>query len=893
MAYEISCGCGKVLSVTEGQMGTFTICECGQTVLVPTLDELRGQAITNVLPDPVPKVPVPDEPPAVRELFVEVVAPTAVSMWTEQGGQTSRVRKVMATLNSDGLWIQDTYLLRYVPLRSHVVESRRGGKELVLTRSTEANAERLILGMDRAADGEYWLRSIQGLRQRLGPDSPTPDRYVPAGVALVQRAPDVAHVVVGQVEYTDRSPWAADRGVQLQAALRGADAVISLVRIKCAEMGVEARHVTGVAVRVDDEPGRQRMRLCWFAEEVSAHVKRMLLLLVTYAALLFAASIFCASISPLSVASGETQAEAMASVGVALAMVYGWPVVLLALLWVLRWPSLLRAAGLGVMAATTGRGMMLILSHVAASWAMEPGGDFRLRYLFDPVEWAFMVLGVVLCVRAWRLAGEAAQMLPARMQTASTLRTQWAYGLLGVTTVYALALLGYVGTVRYQASTYLLQPGVDSKREQEGLLAFNEGVAHAQKNDVQAAEKAWQRSLKIWEELTKRKAVPALYRANLARTLYSLGWLRQRQGRADEVEKYYTRAVAIVDELGNDPAVDDDLRINIDGARADLAAMRGGKGDDHLEEKDRQAVRKYEEAQVKDDKGNAEAETLFREAAALWEEILPQVVNEQYRQTTVIRLATAYLRLGQLQQQQGKHADAEASLKKAIEHGEKAVAVQPDRPLLTHNLEIARRLADDLHEESLHEAIDRLCNQGRFDEARDRYKRAVEEQEARLRTDKDRDTAKRRLARRLHYSAWFLAHCTDERVRDTRTAIQQARRAAELRPDEKTYWQTLATVQYRGADWKGSMATLEKLKDREGNFDAGGWLLAALNRHQLGQKDEARTALHQAIRWMQEHKRKAGGNDVLMIQHEVMQRNVEPLLREAEEVIEGKKGKGK
>jgi hypothetical protein len=54
--------------------------------------------------------------------------------------------------------------------------------------------------------------------------------------------------------------------------------------------------------------------------------------------------------------------------------------------------------------------------------------------------------------------------------------------------------------------------------------------------------------------------------------------------------------------------------------------------------------------------------------------------------------------LGDLQQRLGQRARAEASLRKAVDYGERAVAQEPDRPLPRHDLEVARRLLKGLRE---------------------------------------------------------------------------------------------------------------------------------------------------------------------------------------------------
>jgi tetratricopeptide (TPR) repeat protein len=198
--------------------------------------------------------------------------------------------------------------------------------------------------------------------------------------------------------------------------------------------------------------------------------------------------------------------------------------------------------------------------------------------------------------------------------------------------------------------------------------------------------------------LTARPPAPSVYRRNLAQTLINLGWVRERQGRFDEAERYYARAVALADELAGDPQIDDAFKQTMTAVRQALADLRDGKSSKMLQEKDQAAVRKYEEAQVKEQKEVVEAERLYREAITLWEEVLAQVNDEVYRKGAVARLALTYLQVSELQLQQGKLLSAEAALKKAIEYGEKAVALDPDRPLPKHNLEVARQRLDALRD---------------------------------------------------------------------------------------------------------------------------------------------------------------------------------------------------
>ncbi len=818
------------------------------------------------------------------------MAPTRVLLRAEARIGSDSPVLVLAGLTADALWLQDTWGLQKVPLRTlDGIEARRGGKELVLTLRPESGAGRLILTFAGAAAGQYWHYKLQA-RRGLSPEEAERDTHLPEGVTLVREAPDVPHQVLGPVEFTGQTAWMADRGLRLRAGMRGADAVLGVA-------GPGARHLGGLAVRIDSEADRRRLRLHAWTESVGALVRRLLLLLGLQAAVVFLAGAFCLGVMSLTRPTGETPAEAVASSALGVGVFYTWPLVLIALLRWLRWPQLLRLTGLAVLAATTGRIVTLWLTHLltlltsSGPVGFPPGraGLFSNPFglLADPIDWAFVIAGVVLCSRAWRLAGAAPQLLPSDVQTVSMARKVWGRGLLAATGAYALAFLGFVATERYRATAYLLQPGVDPRREEQALRDLNEGADLFNKGDLVAAQQSLQHSLRLWEELTAGVA-PSAYRVNLALTLNNLGLICERRGNADQAEKYYTRAVAVADGLAGDPQVNKEFQQVLDSARAALAQLRDHKVNRALEEKEKTACRKYEEAQVQADKGGAEAERLTQEAIALWEEILPQATNEEYRRAAVARLLTAYLLLAELQKHHGRRFQAEQSVKRAIDYGQKAVAKDPDRPLPKHNLEVARQMLEEVREEAFQEKIDRLCGAERYADACDLFLKAIEDQPGPARSGEDGGAARRRLAHRLDRFAWFLAHCPDERVRDTKAAVKRAGRATELQPDVGDYWYTLAVVQYRDGRWRDSLASLEMVKAREGELDASSWLLTAMNRQRLGQREEARRALRKAAQWVEEQQRKAEDNALLRLRLEMMRPGIDALRKEAERLIEGK-----
>ena len=227
-------------------------------------------------------------------------------------------------------------------------------------------------------------------------------------------------------------------------------------------------------------------------------------------------------------------------------------------------------------------------------------------------------------------------------------------------------------------------------------------------------------------------------------------------------------------------------------------------------------------------------------------------------------------------------------MQQSIRYGEQAEAQDPDGPLIKHRLALARQLLDGQREQAQQEAINKLWAAGRHAEGIKACRAAVEEQEERVRTSPDREGAVRCLAMRLDRLARVLAHCPDNRVRDTKGAISYARRATQVQPDGVNYWSTLGLVQYRNGDWRDSLAALDQVKIREGGWNAAGWFLVAMNRQQLDRKVAAREAYRKGLEWIEERKQQGEKNPLLRLQYETMRPAIDALRQEAERLIEGR-----
>jgi tetratricopeptide (TPR) repeat protein len=698
MTFQLTCICGKVLHVGADDAGILVICRCGHTNRVPPLTALQALPISQgvsalpvptsnmgpadkTLKDPEPglveatsgspddgslTVAITSATPSMAERAIgsewqvpdtsishsvqslEILDPMPAKLRSARGS-----RHVMVALTREAIWIQDAWPIRCVALNGLSVEKGSSAKELVLTPGLKGSAKKLMLVFSDAATGERWLRAVRR-QQELEPGAPERICYRPAGVSFVRRAGDLPRVVMGRLEFTSQNRWAAQRGLQLRAGLRGADALIDVVHHKCPDMGWGAWQVTGTLVRLEDADVRKRMRLRFYGEQVRTLVQHMLALLTIEGVFLFLLAVFWTGPGSMRVPTGEKLPEALASGAVGLATVLVWPLFMITLLGILRWPGLLPATGLAVLASTTGWVIVVLAAHFTAVANTGGAGGTGISVLLDPFNWAFAIFGVRLWTRARYLARDARLILPEEMQATGPARVYWARSLFGASAVYGLALLGFAAFSRYQDSAYLLQPGIDVRREQEALLALNEGLGQFDRGDLAAAELSWLKSLKLLEQMTNAPSAPAAYQADLAQTLYNLGVVCDRQNRPEEAKKYYQRVVALAPLLqGDRKGITPEIRQTLANARRMVLAQQELEASQAFNEGMDQAARGDQ----------ASAEQSWTRSLNLYEELAKAAAVPAVHQAN---LALTCYNLGVLCERQNRREDAKKYYERVV-----------------------------------------------------------------------------------------------------------------------------------------------------------------------------------------------------------------------------------
>jgi serine/threonine protein kinase len=101
-------------------------------------------------------------------------------------------------------------------------------------------------------------------------------------------------------------------------------------------------------------------------------------------------------------------------------------------------------------------------------------------------------------------------------------------------------------------------------------------------------------------------------------------------------------------------------------------------------------------------------------------------------------------------------------------------------------------------------------------------------------------------------AAWFLATCADPQFRDARRAVEFARKATRLAPNEESYRITLGAAHYRAGRW---LEAVEVLPTSQQLLQGSSWsfFFLAMAHAQLGHKDQAHHWYNQAVRLMEGH----------------------------------------
>ena len=101
--------------------------------------------------------------------------------------------------------------------------------------------------------------------------------------------------------------------------------------------------------------------------------------------------------------------------------------------------------------------------------------------------------------------------------------------------------------------------------------------------------------------------------------------------------------------------------------------------------------------------------------------------------------------------------------------------------------------------------------------------------------------------------SWLLATASDSALRNPDLAVQYARTATQVEPQSAVAWKALGVSWYRKSDWSAAVEALRRSMEYQRGGDSDTWLFLAMAHWQLGQADEARKWLAQAVTKLQKN----------------------------------------
>ena len=102
--------------------------------------------------------------------------------------------------------------------------------------------------------------------------------------------------------------------------------------------------------------------------------------------------------------------------------------------------------------------------------------------------------------------------------------------------------------------------------------------------------------------------------------------------------------------------------------------------------------------------------------------------------------------------------------------------------------------------------------------------------------------------------AWILVTHPNLYARDPGLAVNCAKKAVELEPNDGNVWNTLGVAHYRAGDWKAAIAALQRSMELRKGEDCSDWFFLAMAHEKFGDKEQARKWHDRAIQWMEKHK---------------------------------------
>jgi serine/threonine protein kinase/Flp pilus assembly protein TadD len=355
----------------------------------------------------------------------------------------------------------------------------------------------------------------------------------------------------------------------------------------------------------------------------------------------------------------------------------------------------------------------------------------------------------------------------------------------------------YGKALRLQEQLVREEPTNLDYRRDLGFTCFRLGYMQLFLLDLPAkAEGPVRQALDIRERLVLEKPSEFLYREDLGGSLGVYGNLLKTMGRFQQAEEVVRRELEVRRQLADDFPAQPYARTWLADAYADLGGLR-------------KLTAKWQEAS-----------DAYRESVSIRKKVVaefPNLFNPR------VRLARDSVAWGEAVRKAGAADEATAAYEEAIAACKELIRRKPEAT--GHYLTLWGQA---------------VAGMGAPKEAVAAWEQAVQ-----------LGAEKVEVANNV---AWFLATTSDAPIRNPKLAVQLAKKAVALEPQEGNFWNTLGAASYRAGQWKQAVDALKKAMELRSGGDSSDWFFLAMAYWQLGEPEQARQRYDQAVQWMDTNK---------------------------------------
>jgi serine/threonine-protein kinase len=335
-------------------------------------------------------------------------------------------------------------------------------------RGSEGTSSRVSFRFATARECKHWAGLLAALlEQRSTPPGIPAEIPLLAPVVLMRQRPMLRYQLLGVLEAKAEKRRVAEAGLQVRAAIMGADAVIDVQEEHLPDFSRTLRTLTGTAVRAVDPQGRFEFRSRWYADRASRTCAWVFVLLVVSFLSQMFVGVFHTAMFPqrLGILTSEVSPAGLPQqlfvLALIVAAIHAWPLGLTVLVRALRWPQLVLPLALTVVGFGLGPLYLLAGAILAAVWTANWSGLASL--LFGPINPMSTMLALVLPSlflgrNAWQSAREYRLLVPEGERQAPLSRTLGGRLALIASLFFAAALAGslvwtgFVDTSRFRWS---------------------------------------------------------------------------------------------------------------------------------------------------------------------------------------------------------------------------------------------------------------------------------------------------------------------------------------------------------------------------------------------------------------------------------------------------------